>query len=585
MRRDRHERKLEKYERRPGKTEPRIGKIGLRHVEHDFSAALDPHLRKLIGSQRFQGMPGVIENIEVDLKVVRPIDKRSAEMRRCDDRIDPVRQQHRQTRPRFIDVGGAIVDRRHEMVMEIEHVAQFSGRVELPRMTAADNSERHHEWGMGHAFAFSGGTASWHRLFLISLFGLGALYLLQTMSPLRLESDAVDYLSTGAAIADGRALPKAPFPPGYPIIIAMLDRAGLGSSFFFIFANCVFLGLGVWAAWQIFSDHSTRIRMWTVVATLLAISVVKSVATPLPEAAFFGTALLSLAAASAALSVHGAKRSMLFAASFALAGLAISIRFVGVALIPTLLWASFSAVHGVPGAENSRRQRTALTILLVLALAAAVLILSRTSTFNRYLIHPQYWYLYGGLSSPVGGRIYGMLSGLGQLIINLPLSRFHALGPVFAGTGLLTLVALVLARKRPVHMGLADVYLLFYLAILAFWPYDSPRLWMPITPLIAAHVVSTLDRVRNSRAGRALVTVYAGWFALTGIVALAYTTRISLSGDDFARVYGRSGGMASAMVQTLGPKEKQIYNARADTILDRYGRGRRGRTRNGPARP
>jgi len=463
--------------------------------------------------------------------------------------------------------------------MKVKHVAQFSVGVELPRMTVVDNSlDKHDSLGRVRSPSAAERLAP-NAAFVIAVFGLSALYLLQTISPLRLDSDAVDYLSTGAAIADGRALPKIPSPLGFPVIISLLDRAGAGSSFFFILVNCLFLGLGLWATWRILSDYSLRVREWSVVASLLVISVVKSVAAPLPEATFLGTSLLSLAAASAALSSVGGKRLVLFGVSFAVAGVAISIRLVGVALIPALFWACLAALHGVRRPRIGR-WRGAATVFLLLTLAAVTLTLAGTSTFNSYVMHPRYWYLAGGLSSPVGGRIYGMLSGFGQLVINLPLSRFHSLGPLFAGVGLLALVALVAARRRIVRLGLADVYLLFYLAILACWPYDSPRLWMPIAPLVAAHVVCTLDRARKSQVRQVLVMVYGGWFAMTGMLALAYTTRISASGADFARVYGRNGGMATPAVHTLGQAEKEKYNARADTLLNRYGDGRAKRSYN-----
>lgn len=410
-------------------------------------------------------------------------------------------------------------------------------------------------------------------VFPIILFGLAGLYLLQTASPLRLDSDAVDYLSTGAAIADGRPLPKVAFPPGYPLVIALLDRAGMGSSFFFVLANCLFLGLGVWAAWRLFGDYSSRVRMWIVVATLLVISVVKSVAAPLPEAAFFGTSLVSLAAASAALSAAGAKRPMLLAVSFAVAALAVSIRLVGVALIPALAWASLSAIDDVSSAGRPRRWAPAIAFFIVLALATVVIVLSRTPTVTDYLMHPRFWYGHAGeLSWPVVRRIYGILGGIGQLVINLPYSRFHSLGPVFAATGLVSVVGMVVARRRPARVNLVDIYLMSYLAVLAFWPYDSPRLWMPIAPLMAAHMVSALDRAQGNRRVRIFIPLYAAWFALTGIAALAYTTRISLSGSEFPRLYGTDGGMATTALHTMGPKEMLRYNAQADTLLHRFGR-------------
>jgi hypothetical protein len=311
--------------------------------------------------------------------------------------------------------------------------------------------------------------------------------------------------------------------------------------------------------------------MWILVGTMLVISVVKSVAAPLPEAAFFGTSLLSLASASAAVSAHAARRWLLLAVSFLVAALAVNIRLVGVALIPTLLWACWAMLSDASGPARSIRRRTFATVLLIVALTAVALALARTSIVGHYLEHPLYWYRYGGLSSPIGGRLYAMLNGLGQTVVNLPLSRFHSLGTMFAAAGVVALVLLVLARERPARIRLVDIYLVSYLAVLAYWPYDSPRLWMPIAPLIAAHVVAALDRTRRRPAMRILIPLYAAWFALTGMVALAYTTRISLSGDDFSRVYGTDGGMATTALHTVSPKEIRRYNSQADTILRRYG--------------
>lgn len=465
------------------------------------------------------------------------------------------------------------------MVMEIQHVAQFSAGVEFARVIGSRNSDRQSD-SIEQAKVSEGREAvRRYPLLLTTLLALGALYLLQSATPLRLESDAVDYLRTAAALEDGRALPKVPFPPGYPIIIAVLDRVGLGSVLYFVLANCLFLGLGLWATWSIHRGRPARERLWILAATLLALPVVKSVAAPLPEAAFFGASLVAIATASSAGSAHGMKQLILFVVSFGAAFVAISIRSVGVALIPALLWACLIAVDNSGKIRASRRARATLTILVMLSFAATVTILLRTPTFHRYLMHPRTWYVLGDVSLTT--RIYGMLTGFGQLIVNIPLSRFHRLAPVFAGTGFLAACLLVLARKRPLRFQIADIYLAFYLIVLAFWPYDSPRLWMPIAPLIAAHVVSALARVRNSGISRLFIPAYAAWFALTGIVALAYTTRISLSGENFGRRYGTNGGMATASLHTLSQQQIKSYNAQADTILDRYGAGRGGRSPGG----
>jgi hypothetical protein len=463
--------------------------------------------------------------------------------------------------------------------MEIQHVAQFSAGVEFPRVIASNNSDRRSN-SVEQAKVLEGREAvRRYPLLLASLLALGALYLLQVASPLRLESDAVDYLRTAAALEDGRALPTVPFPPGYPIIIAALDRAGLGSVLYFVLANCLFLGLGLWATWSLHQERPARVRLWILAATLLAIPVVKSVAAPLPEAAFFGASLVALASATSAGSAHGMKRLILFVLSFAAAVVAVSIRSVGVALIPALLWACLIAADNSGTIRASRGLRATVTILLMVSVAATVTVLLTTSTLDKYLQHPRFWYVHGGLGIPK--RIYGMLTGFGQLIVNVPLSRFHGLAPVFAASGLLAASLLILAREHPLRFQIADIYLAFYLMVLAFWPYDSPRLWMPVASLIAAHVVTAIARVRNNNTSRVLVRLYAVWFTLTGIVALVYTTRISLSGENFARRYGRNGGMATAALHTLSPQQIESYNAQADTILDRYGAGRGGRPPSG----
>jgi hypothetical protein len=570
MWRYRHERELEKNERRAGESKTLVGEVRFWDIEHDLRSALDPHLRKLRGRKSAQRIPRVIENIEVGIEVTPTVDERSAQVRRRNDSVHSLGVEDRQTRTRFLDIRGTVVDGRHEMVMEIQHVAQFSARVELPRVTVAESSDRHDDSAQ-YARPLGDESTAGHWVFVTALLSLGGLYVLQSVSPLRLESDAVDYLSTGAAIADGRTLPNVPFPSGYPVLIGMLDRAGLGSSFYFILANCVLLGVGVWATWRVFNDRPQRVRMWIVVATLLTISVVRSVAAPLPEAAFFGTSLLALAAVTEAVSAPARKRLMLFAAALVAAAIAISIRLVGVALIPTLLWASLSAAHEAQTTGAPKKSPAVASITIVLALAAAVVILSNIPTVSHYLEHPRYWYLYGGLRSPVALRLYSVLSGIGQLAINIPYSRFHSLGPVFAATGLIVVGALAVGRDRGARLQLVDVYLACYLAVLAFWPYDSPRLWMPIAPLIAAHVVSALDRARDNRPVRLLIPAYAAWFALTGLAALAYTTRISLSGPDFARLYGTDGGKATTAIHTVSPEVIRRYNAQADSILTRYG--------------
>jgi hypothetical protein len=91
-----------------------------------------------------------------------------------------------------------------------------------------------------------------------------------------------------------------------------------------------------------------------------------------------------------------------------------------------------------------------------------------------------------------------------------------------------------------------------------------------------AEVSFLVSKLPNTRWKTTLVGAYSAWFALTGIAALAYTTRISLSGASFQKVYGRNGGMPTAEVDPSDPNwgHIQYYKAEARRMIERYdGRG------------
>lgn len=407
--------------------------------------------------------------------------------------------------------------------------------------------------------------------FAVALASLGVFYLLQTATPLRIDNDAVDYLRMGAAIADGRPLPVVTLPLGYPVFLALLDRAGLGSSFFFVLANGLFLGIGLWATWKIFDQIGVGLRQAIVLLTLLVTPVVRSVAAPLPETAFFAVSILALLAMKIGVSANGRRRLRWFTAAFVLAGLAMSVRLVAVALIPAFLWSCLVALHHPLDAKQGRRLGI-VTVAVVLSLAVLVVALARMAVFEGYMSYPRYWYVYGQLTSPVTRRIAGTFSSLGELILNIPRSRFHNLRPLFIATGMVSAIGYLVTLRRPVRPTPVGIYLLSYVAVLVFWPYDSPRLWMPITPLLLALVVSSIGRLSWTPPVKLVITGYTAWFVLTGLGAIAYTTRISLSGDKFAQLYGRNGGMGSGNQEgPYTPESMAPYNALADSVLRRYG--------------
>jgi len=409
--------------------------------------------------------------------------------------------------------------------------------------------------------------------FAAALGVLAALFLLQSASPLRLDNDAVDYLSRAAALADGRPLPLVWVLPGFPAILAILDRAGLGSSFYFILANCLFLGFGLLATWHILAEYPAAIRRWTLPLTLLSVPVIRNVSIPIPEAVFFGLSLLALWAMTAATSAQSRRRFLLLALAVLLTVLASSVRVAGLALSPALIWSCLAPVRGTNADTSDRHGLRNLGLVMVLPVVVLAVVLAGTDAFAVYLNQASTTYSARSVAAIVVGRIVGVFTGWGELIVNLPFSRFKSLKPVFFVVGAISASVLLYAARKPRRLSAPAIYLVSYLVMLACWPHDSPRLWMPIIPLLIGEVGSTLRRLMKGGAPTFLVYSYLAWFVLTGVAALVYTTRISLSKEEFFKLYGNNGGMASpgAPGRPPNPEDVRRYNEAARELLIRYG--------------
>lgn len=400
---------------------------------------------------------------------------------------------------------------------------------------------------------------------------VAGIYVLQVVTPLRLDDDTVDYLRMAAALTDGRTVPTL-LPIGFPIILSFLERVGLGSSFGFVLANCIFLAIGLLAVSRLLGDYPERVRQTTVLLSLLAIPVVKSVAMPLPEAAFFCVSLLALWAMTAAGEAAPSKRRWLLASALVLVAAAVSIRTVGLALLPALMWAS-ARVRSEHATDTGSSRSRAWLIFAALAGVALVVLVWSSEPYLAYERWFHDYYLKGDEVGQIARRISFVLSGLGEIAVNLPFARFRDWRLAFGIVGAISVIALVIgfSRVRP-RLNVPRLYLLTYCLVIAVWPNPSPRLWMPVIPLMIAEVGLLISRLPKTRWKTQLVGAYAAWFALTGVVALAYTTRISLSGADFEKVYGRNGGMPTAEVDPSDPNwgHIQYYKTQARKMIQRY---------------
>jgi hypothetical protein len=402
---------------------------------------------------------------------------------------------------------------------------------------------------------------------------LAGVYLLQAATPLRLDDDSVDYLRAAAAITDGNPLPTLPVPLGYSYVLSFLERAGVAVSAGFVLVNCLFLGIALHSVWHL-RDYPERSRQLAVVMTLLAVPVVRSVPIALPDAAFLAASLLAVWAMSSATDESGLRRFLLLGCAIASSVIAISFRSIGVALGPPLIWTVVQRpTHDSDRAAESKRRLIKFLIFVLAAAAAAVLVAS-SRVLTRYLSETMSYYVDGPLLSRVAMRAAVVLRSWGEIVLNIPFSRLRNFGGVLAALGALSAAVFLALVRWPIHWTAPRIYLVTSLIVLIAWPNPAPRLWMPIIPLVVAEVSTALPSIDRPAWLPTAAASYVVWVAMTGIAALAYTTRISLSGDRFPQLYGKSGGMADPDIHE-GNKSwsrVQFYRVEAARMLARYGR-------------
>ena len=177
------------------------------------------------------------------------------------------------------------------------------------------------------------------------------LFVLQVFSPLRLNTDAVALLSIGDSAAHGGGFysEEGVFPPGYPALLALLMKAGLGHPWAIVGMNLVFLSVGLFATYSLLiRDFFENKTVVLIICSffLLSFVVVKHFPIPLTDVPFFCCSMCCLAAMSRTTKTEWGWRFLILAvAAWSLALVAITVRRVGVALVPPLIFMIVCSPH------------------------------------------------------------------------------------------------------------------------------------------------------------------------------------------------------------------------------------------------
>jgi hypothetical protein len=77
------------------------------------------------------------------------------------------------------------------------------------------------------------------------------------------------------------------------------------------------------------------------------------------------------------------------------------------------------------------------------------------------------------------------------------------------------------------------IYLLFYSALMFYWPFYDPRFWVPVIPLIVAVVVQVIPT--RTTAWKIGLSLFMAAYVVLGVAASGYMTYTSLTKEAFAK--------------------------------------------------
>ena len=417
----------------------------------------------------------------------------------------------------------------------------------------------------------------WLIVLLVVCYGV---QLVQAFSPLRIDGDAIDYLTAAASAADGEnlaALGRANMRPlGYPLMIATLDRIGMARPWSLVVLNCGWLLVGLLASYAIARKAyqlDERLALLTCLLTILSFSITKHTPVVASDIPYFGLSLASLAAFEHFGSMQGKVRQQI---AWLLGGIFLLIaatltRSIGVTLLPALGW-SMLQIGWVR--RRLRDRRFVIGSIAFVALAVGVWWGRFARSYYGGLFIQAYQ---GGLARSLGGIVFIRLKQLGELTLNIPINKFSTVRSVSWIVGLVVVVPLLRGVYRRRHsLATTDVYLLSYLGsmLLTPWGGGAGRYLIPVLSIVIAALIAELQSLW-ARLGWARLGVYGigALYVAMGIVAMGYSTWLTFSGPKFPERYGDGRLTATYRLFLLGqpPAAGEELNADGLRVLRRYG--------------
>lgn len=380
------------------------------------------------------------------------------------------------------------------------------------------------------------------------LAGILILYLIQCLSPLRLNTDSVKYLqmAQSASIGEGFTVNgnKAYLPIGYSAVLSFLHMTGVAKPFIFVLVNIIFLYLGYFLFYRI-ALRSLRLNAFEATLVLLPASLsivaLKHVVITVSEPFFFFISMATLFTLDYA-QTGGKRRGLCILFAIGLALTAINIRTIGIALLPPIVFVAINAKNAIDLTGVPKRKMAFLIFssgLIVLLLAMlAFKYNSEYMSMILGIIDAEISAI--GWTGAIVSHLTWKIGELSQVYLNVPASRipsemltaYYIIGAAFC---IVALRGLWICSRKFRYL---ELYTITYSVIVLAWHYHDPRFWMPVIPLLIMYLLIGFRSLEIRGVFQKARVCWLMIYCIMGIAAFGHSTHLTFAGRDFGNYYG-----------------------------------------------
>ena len=385
---------------------------------------------------------------------------------------------------------------------------------------------------------------------------VGIAYCLQVVSPLRINTDSYRLLSMAVSAKEGHGylVEGRPdqFPNGYPFVVKVCLQAGIANSAALIGLNLIFYSIGLFIIW-VLACRIQGVDLALIAVIWLATSwlIVKHVTLPLSDAGYFALSTAALFCLWKFYNGTLAAMWLWLVLAVVLIYFALQFRTVGITLLPaaaaSVTFHSSLRPFWVGLAKHKPKIGGWLAIITTGGIACLIWVVQTDWFASQFLAKGSYFQSMIGYFERQGiigffGSNFGFrLLEMGEIAMNFPENKTPDARPLFYAIGMTGWVCVAIGAVWLLRRGMMPVvaYMIAYFGLMMAWPYYDTRFWIPLLPIFALAVWGLLaDLSTNNKAFRLYLTVIFAGYILLGLLALVFSSRISLSGPMVSEYFG-----------------------------------------------